>query len=117
MLDRCRVRADVDALLDDLAPGDTQIVLLQIGAPQSWRLLYPPTRAAAVLARAHCDLPGGCVPMTVTRSPLLAITRLPVRGPGEAMHAASAARHRAGSPARPDNRAQAHRPHAGQLRS
>ena len=32
VLDRRRFRADVDALLDDLAPGDAEIVLLQIAA-------------------------------------------------------------------------------------
>src|SRR5215471_1880217 len=59
VLDRRRFRADPDALLDDLAPGDAEIVLLQIGAPQSRRLLHPPARrAAAVLGRAHHDLPG-----------------------------------------------------------
>ena len=31
-LDQRRFRADVDALLDDLAPGDAEIVLLQIAA-------------------------------------------------------------------------------------
>src|SRR5215831_669391 len=53
--------ADVDALLDDLAPGDAEIVLLQLGAPQSRCLLYPSARAAAaILGRAHCRLPGWC---------------------------------------------------------
>ena len=58
VLDCWRVRVDVYARLNDLTPGDAQILPLQIGAPQSRRELHPPGRGAAVVARAHCDLPG-----------------------------------------------------------
>jgi hypothetical protein len=37
--DQRRLRADVDARLDDLVVGDAEILLLEIGAPQSRRLL------------------------------------------------------------------------------
>ena len=44
--------------LDDLAAGDAEILLLEIGAPQSRRLLDPPARApAAVLGRTYLGLP------------------------------------------------------------
>jgi len=33
VLDRWCFEADLDPLLDDLAPGDAEIVLLQLGAP------------------------------------------------------------------------------------
>ncbi len=57
--DQRRFRADVHARLDNLAPGDAEILPLQIGVPQSRRLLYRPlTRAAAVPRRAHRGLPG-----------------------------------------------------------
>src|SRR5262249_45736615 len=66
VLDRRRFRADPDALLDDLAPGGAEIVLLQIGAPQSRRLLHPPARRPApVRGGAHHALPG-VVPFAVT---------------------------------------------------
>src|SRR5687768_6095216 len=39
VLDQRRFRADVDARLDHLASGDVEVVLLEIGAPESWRLL------------------------------------------------------------------------------
>src|SRR5262249_3514803 len=34
-----RLGAELDAVLDDLAPGDTEIVALQVGAPESRGLL------------------------------------------------------------------------------
>jgi hypothetical protein len=39
VLDQRRLGADVDAGLDDLASGDAEIVLLEIGALDSFRLL------------------------------------------------------------------------------
>ena len=48
VLDHWRFRAEVDARLDHFVAGDAEIVLLQIGAPESRRLLHPPARAAAV---------------------------------------------------------------------
>jgi hypothetical protein len=39
VLDQRRFRAEVDACLDDLAAGDAEIVLLEIGASESRRLL------------------------------------------------------------------------------
>ena len=49
VLDERRFRADVDAVLDDLAPGDAEIVLLEIGTLDSRRLL---------LCAAHVTLRG-----------------------------------------------------------
>jgi hypothetical protein len=46
VLDQWRFRADVDARLDHLASWDAEILLLQIGAPQSRPLLDRPTRMA-----------------------------------------------------------------------
>ena len=58
VLDQRCGRAEVDARLDDLASGDAEILLLEIGAPESRRLLDPPARAAAaVLGRTHPGLP------------------------------------------------------------
>jgi hypothetical protein len=49
--------ADVDAVLDDLAPGDAKIVPLQIGTPQSRRLpagISPPeAKHPSMLTRCH----------------------------------------------------------------
>jgi len=39
VLDQRRFVVDAGALLDDLASGDAEIVLRQIGAPESRRLL------------------------------------------------------------------------------
>jgi hypothetical protein len=98
VLDQRRPGADVDARLDDLAPGDTEILPLQIGAPQSRRLLYrPTTRApAAALGRDHHTLPGVVSQVTVRRSPLRGITLVvwfrrccAVRRLGKAVHAAN----------------------------
>ena len=58
VLDQWRLRVDVYTRLNDLTPGDAQILPLQIGTPQARRELHPPGRGAAVVARAHCDLPG-----------------------------------------------------------
>ena len=58
VLDCWRLRVDVYARLNDLTPGDAQILPLQIGTPQSRRELHPVGRGAAVVGRAHCDLPG-----------------------------------------------------------
>src|SRR5215472_852241 len=64
--DRGRVRCDVDAHLDHLAPGDAEVVLLQAGAPQSRRLLDRRARDAAVLlGRAHFGLPEGVSQLTL----------------------------------------------------
>jgi hypothetical protein len=58
--------AYVDAGLNDLASRDAEILLLEVGAPESGRLLYrPPARAAAaVLAHAYGTLPGVVAWMT-----------------------------------------------------
>jgi hypothetical protein len=65
--------AYVDALLDDLSSGDAEIVLLQFGAPQSRRLLYPTARAAAVFV-VLITPPWVVAGMTVRLSPLHVIT-------------------------------------------
>jgi hypothetical protein len=39
VLDERRFRAEVDACLDDLVAGDAEIVLLETGALDTWRLL------------------------------------------------------------------------------
>jgi hypothetical protein len=52
--DQRRLRAYVHPRLDDLAAGHAKILPLQIGPPQSRRLLYP--AAPMVLGRAHCRL-------------------------------------------------------------
>jgi hypothetical protein len=74
--DQRRFRADVDARPDHLAPGNAEILPLQIDAPQSRRLLDCPTRVAAVVVgRAHRRLPRKVVDqMTVTPLPFRGIT-------------------------------------------
>jgi hypothetical protein len=58
VLDQRCGRAEVDARLDDLASEDAEILLLEVGAPESRRLLDPPARgAAAVLGRTYPGLP------------------------------------------------------------
>jgi hypothetical protein len=39
VLDERRLRVDVDACLDDLVSGDAEVVLLEIAALDTWRLL------------------------------------------------------------------------------
>jgi len=48
--DERRFRANVDAVLDDFAPGHAEVVPLEIGAPDPWRLLHG---AAHVLSLVH----------------------------------------------------------------
>ena len=56
--DQRRFRADVDARLDDLTPGNAEIPPVQIDALQSRRLLDCPARVAGVVfGRAHRRLP------------------------------------------------------------
>src|SRR5690348_6287642 len=66
VLNQRRFRANVHARLNHLTPWGTEILPLQIGAPQPWRLLYRPTRVTVVFGRAHCASPG-LFPLTVTR--------------------------------------------------
>jgi hypothetical protein len=49
VLDGRRLGTDLDAVLDDLASGNAEIMPLEIGAPESRRLLH---------GAAHVDLPG-----------------------------------------------------------
>ena len=57
VLDRCRFGVDAGALLDDLASGDAEVVLLQTGAAQSRRLLDCAAQMAVVFGRAHRSFP------------------------------------------------------------
>src|SRR3984885_2646277 len=97
--DRGRIRLDVDARLDHLAPGDGQVVALQAGAPQPRRELDRRARDVAVLlGGAHLGLPEGGVrndatipaaafrqghPWRLTLA--CAVPGRPVYGPGRAL--------------------------------
>lgn len=57
VLDQRRFRADVDPRLHHLAPGHAEILPLQIGAPQSRRLLDRTARVAVVVGHARRGSP------------------------------------------------------------
>jgi hypothetical protein len=68
VLDGGRFRANVHPVLDDFAPGNAEIVPLEIGAPDSRRLL---------LRAAHLTLRGHVISLTWSRAARAICARRP----------------------------------------
>jgi hypothetical protein len=68
--DEWRLRANVDAVLDDLASGDAQIVPLEVGAPDPRRLLHGAAHVSS-LVLLLADI------MIARRAPLVSLRRKP----------------------------------------